>query len=146
MPSEERRTWIMGATAIGAYLTYLIIILTAAQGTPLAEVDYVPAMLWTIGGAIVATIVLDIITSIVSGMFSPKEVGKKDQRDREIYQTSERIGQSFLVIGGVAAMLLAMFELGYFWIANVLYLCFVLSAILSCTARIIAYRRGFQTW
>lgn len=140
MSSEEKSTWIMGAVAIGGYLSYLVIVLGA--GTPLPEVDYVPAMLWTIGGAIVVSIVLHIIV----GIFTPRAEAKKDQRDREIYATSERIGQSFLVIGGVAAMLLAMFELGYFWIANVLYLCFILSAILSCTARIVAYRRGFQTW
>lgn len=140
MSSEEKNAWVMGVVAIGGYLIYLVIIL--GTGVPLPEVDYVPAMLWTIGGAIVASIVL----RIVWGMFTPGSEGKKDQRDREIYQFSERIGQSFLVVGGVAAMLLAMFELGYFWIANVLYLCFVLSAILSCTARIIAYRRGFQSW
>ena len=140
MSSEEKSAWVMGVVGIGGYLIYLVIIL--GTGVPLPEVDYVPAMLWTIGGAIVASIVL----RIVWGMFTPGSEGKKDQRDREIYQFSERIGQSFLVVGGVAAMLLAMFELGYFWIANVLYLCFVLSAILSCTARIIAYRRGFQSW
>ncbi|WP_200944738.1 hypothetical protein [Leifsonia sp. Root4] len=140
MSSEEKRTWIMGLVAVGGYLTYLVILLSA--GAPLPEVDYVPAMLWTIGGAILVSIVLNIVV----GIFTPRAGATKDQRDREIYQTSERIGQSFLVIGGVVAMLLAMFELGYFWIANVLYLCFVLSAILSCTARIIAYRRGFQSW
>lgn len=144
MSSEEKSAWVMGVVAIGGYLIYLAIILSGANSadTPLPEIDYVPAMLWTIGGAIIASIVLRIIW----GMFTPGSEGKKDQRDREIYQFSERIGQSFLVIGGLAAMLLAMFELGYFWIANVLYLCFVLSAILSCTTRIIAYRRGFQSW
>lgn len=142
MTSEEKSTWIMGFVAIGGYLSYLVIILSTAGSTPLTEVDYAPIMLWTIGACIAVSILLHIIL----GVFAPQSGAKKDQRDREIYQTSERIGQSFLVIGGVAAMLLAMFELGYFWIANVLYLCFVLSAILSCTTRIIAYRRGFQTW
>lgn len=144
MSSEEKSTWIMGIVAIAGYLSYLVLVLSAANsaGTALTEVDYVPLMLWTIGGAIVASIVLHIVV----GIFTPRGGAMKDQRDREIYQISERIGQSFLVIGGVAAMLLAMFELGYFWIANVLYLCFALSSVLSCTARIIAYRRGFQSW
>lgn len=142
MSSEEKSTWVMGVVAVVGYLIYVGVVLSMAGSTPLTAVDYVPVMLWTIGGAIVASIVL----RIVWGIFTPRDEGKKDQRDREIYQTSERIGQSFLVIGGVAALLLAMFELGYFWIANVLYLCFALSAVLSCTARIIAYRRGFQSW
>lgn len=140
MTSEEKNAWVMGVVAVLGYATYLVIV--AGAGAPLSEVDYVPAMLWTIGGAIVVSIVL----SILWGMFTPRGDSKKDRRDREIYRASERIGQSFLVVGGVAALLLAMFELGYFWVANVLYLCFVLSAVLSCTTRVIAYRRGFQSW
>lgn len=41
------------------------------------------------------------------------------------------VGQSFVVIGGVAALLMAMAEWEHFWIANVIYLAFVLSAILG---------------
>ena len=33
-----------------------------------------------------------------------------------------------------------------FWIANVIYLGFVLSGVLSAVARIMAYRKGFQPW
>jgi len=50
------------------------------------------------------------------------------------------------VIGGVGALLLAIFELGYFWIANLLYLYFALSAVLGSIAKIVGYRRGFQKW
>jgi hypothetical protein len=39
-----------------------------------------------------------------------------------------------------------MAEFGYFWIANVVYLCFVLSSVLASTAKIIAYRRGLPRW
>jgi hypothetical protein len=41
---------------------------------------------------------------------------------------------------------MAMVELDYFWIANVIYLAFHLSAILGAAAKIVAYRRGFQPW
>jgi len=66
--------------------------------------------------------------------------------DREIYRFGEYIGQSFVVIGGVAALLMAMAEWDHFWIANVIYLTFVLSAMLGSVAKIVAYRRGFQPW
>ena len=56
------------------------------------------------------------------------------------------MGQAFVVIGGVGAMVLALFEFDYFWIANVVYLCFVLSAILSAIAKIVAYRSGMPRW
>ena len=32
------------------------------------------------------------------------------------------------------------------WIANVIYLCFTLSAVVGSVAKIVAYRRGFQSW
>lgn len=79
-------------------------------------------------------------------IFSPREAGKKDQRDREIYRFGEYAGQSFVVIGGIAALLMAMAEVPHFWIANVIYLAFVLSAMLGSVAKIVAYRKGFQPW
>ncbi|WP_326586172.1 hypothetical protein [Streptomyces sp. NBC_01294] len=67
----------------------------------------------------------------------------QDQRDREIHHFGEYIGQSFVVIGGVAGLVLAMAEVDQFWIANAIYLAFVLSALLGSAAKIVAYRLGF---
>jgi hypothetical protein len=142
MPHEEKRTWIMGVVAVVAYAAYLVIISVKAQGIPLAEVPYAATLLWTVGGAIAASILLDILT----GLGSPRHADKKDQRDREISRFGEHVGHSFIVLGGVAALLMALAELGYFWIANVLYLGFVLSAIIESTAKIVAYRRGLWPW
>jgi putative Ca2+/H+ antiporter (TMEM165/GDT1 family) len=36
-------------------------------------------------------------------------------------------------------------EVAHFWIANAVYLCFALSALLGSATKIIAYRRGFQS-
>ena len=129
MTSEERRAWSLAVTSLIAYIVYLFVLLSGAA--------YVPALLWTVGGAIVVNIAVDI--SFGRGHES-------DQRDREIGRFGDHIGQSLVVAGAVAAMLLALFEARYFWIANVIYLAFVLSAILSSTAKIFAYRRGFHPW
>ena len=139
MTLEERRSWTYLAVAIVAYGAYLATILTRAASVPLVDVDYVPAMLWTIGIAIVVGIVL----SIVQGIFTPRREQTKDARDREIELLGEHVGQAFLVIGGVAALLLAIIEADHFYIANVLYLCFVLSAVVGSVAKVIVYRRGF---
>jgi len=142
MSALEKRAWIRLGAAIAAYATYLVLILIRDEGISLAEVSYVPALLWTIGGAIVVSIVLDILVSIVS----PRDVGQADQRDREIARFGDTVGQSFVVIGGVAALLMALVELPYFWIANAVYLAFVLSAVLGGIARLVAYRRGLPQW
>ncbi|OLF15164.1 hypothetical protein BU204_23135 [Actinophytocola xanthii] len=126
-------------SAVG-YAVYLVVTFARAAGQPLAETPYVAQLLWSIGGAIVVSIVLGIGVAARAGTAS-------DERDREINQVGDRIGQSFVVLGGVGALLLAMFEVAHFWIANAIYLAFVLSAVLGSVAKIYAYRRGdFQRW
>ncbi len=141
MAFEEKRAWTMLGTSVAAYAVYLVLVLPRLSGTPAGDVAYAATLLWTVGGAIVANVVVDIAFRT-----SSPEAGRKDQRDREIGRLGEYIGQSFVVIGSVSALIMAMLELDHFWIANVIYLCFVLSAILGSIAKIAAYRWGFQTW
>lgn len=142
MAFAEKRAWIMLVVSAMAYAAYVVAILRRADGVPLADVAYESTLVITVIASIVATIVL----TIVAGFFTPKGEEKTDQRDREIYRTTEFIGQSFVVIGGVAALILALLEAPYFWIANAVFLCFVLSALLSSIAKIFAYRKGFDSW
>ncbi|MEU5790046.1 hypothetical protein ABZ754_20215 [Micromonospora purpureochromogenes] len=142
MAFEEKRAWMMAVVAVIAYATYAAIVLDRADGVPLPDVSYAGALLWSIGGAIAASILLHIVVSIVS----PEGANQSDQRDREIHRTGEHIGQSFVIVGAVAALGMALARWDHFWIANVIYLCFVLSAVVGSTAKIVAYRRGFQSW
>ena len=142
MSFEEKSAWVMGMLAVAAYSVYLAVVLGRSGSMPLTEVPYLAPLLWTVGGSIVASIVLH--TAIRT--FSPKESGAKDQRDREIYRFGEHIGQSFVIIGAVVALIMAMAQVDHFWIANAIYLAFVLSAILGSVAKIVAYRWGFQPW
>jgi drug/metabolite transporter (DMT)-like permease len=139
---EEKRTWIRLVTAVLGYAAYLAIVLGRADGRPLTDVPYAAPLLWTIGAAIVASIVADIGIGVVS----PREPRDKDVRDREIGRLGNHVGQSFVVIGATAAMVMAMAGWHQFWIANVVYLCFVLSAILGGITRIVAYRRSLPQW
>lgn len=143
MSYEEKGTWVYLVVAVVGYAVYLSLVLPqVAAGVAVQDVDYVPVMLWTIGGAIVATIVLRILVEIVF----PSEGTKGDVRDREIDRLGTRVGSSFVVIGALGALVLAMLETDWFWIANVIYLCFVVSALLESITRLIAYRRGVPTW
>jgi len=137
---EEKSAWVMGVLAVVALAVYAAITLGQAADMPLTETPYVPTMLWTIGGSIIASIVIHI------GVGMTSRNRKKDQRDREFYRFGETVGHGFLVAGALAALVMALLEWDYFWIANVLYLCFTLSAVLSATAEIVASRRGFHPW
>ncbi len=143
MSYEEKGTWVYLVVSVTGYAVYLFLVLPQLlSGTPVDDIDYVSAALWTIGGAIVAAIVLRIIVEIVV----PSGSTRGDVRDKEIGRLGERVGNWFLVAGALGALVLALSEGGYFWIANVIYLGFVLSAILSSVTQVIAYRRGVPTW
>ena len=67
---------------------------------------------------------------------------KPDERDRAIERLGVQVGQAFLIIGGLSALLMALAEWEWFWIANVLYFGFALSGILEGISKVTAYRRG----
>ena len=141
MSFQERNNLAFGIIAILGYGIYLALVLPALGTTPVAEIDYIPAMLATIGAAIV----FGIITGIALGM----AVGGKpieDERDRRIDHLGERVGSAFIVIGGLAVIALAMLRVDPFWIANAMYLAFVLSALLSTITKLTVYRKGLPTW
>jgi hypothetical protein len=135
---QEKRAWVFMTVSVVGYVVYALVVLGRVDGD-WGDTPYIAAMLWTIGAAIVASIVLGIGAAATSGRDDGPQM---DQRDREIARFGEQVGQSFVVIGGVTAMGLAMLEVGYFWIANAVYLAFFLSAVLGSVARIVAYRRG----
>ena len=142
MSFEEKGVWTFGVVSLLAYLGYVVVVLAEARTVPLVDVDYVWPMVISIGVAVVAY----VIGIIVNSAASPADAGRKDERDRQIYQRGEYIGQSMVVIGGIVALVMAWFELDYFWIANALYLCFVLAALLASAAKLAAYRSGFDGW
>jgi hypothetical protein len=142
MTHEEKRAWIQLVVSVVAYATYAAVVLSRADGRPLPEVPYAAALLWTIGAAIAASIVIEIAIGVVN----PRASRVSDVRDKEIGQLGERTGQAFVVIGAVAGMLMAVAEWDWFWIANVIYLCFALSAVLSGLTKVVVYRRSFPQW
>jgi hypothetical protein len=139
---EEKRAWIRLVVAVLGYTAYVIVILAGRNGRPLASVPYAGVLLWTVGAAIVAAILAE--AAMAAG--NPRASRVTDDRDREIGRLGEHVGQSFVVIGAVAAMLMAMADWDHFWIANVVYLCFVLSAILAGVTKVVVYRRSLPQW
>jgi hypothetical protein len=139
---QEKRAWIMLVVSAAAYGVYAGIILGRAGGQPLPRVPYAATLLWTVGASILASIALESALGVVN----PRASRLKDDRDRQIGRLGDYTGQSFVIIGAVAAMLMAMAGWDRFWIANVIYLCFFLSAVLGAVTKIIAYRKSFPQW
>jgi branched-subunit amino acid ABC-type transport system permease component len=142
MTLEEKRAWIRLIVSVAAYGAYAFVVLSQTGDHPLAEVPYAAALLWSVGAAILATIVIEIVV----GALNPRASLLKDERDREIGRLGDHVGQAFVVIGAVAAMLMAIAGWERFWIANVIYVCFVLSSILGNVAKVLVYRRSLPQW
>lgn len=142
MTHEEKRAWIYLAVTVVAFATYVVLLLRRADGRPLADTPYAGLMLATIGAAILASILAEVALAMVQ----PRASRSSDVRDRDIRWFGDRVGQAFVILGAVAALLMAMAEWQWFWIANVLYLGFVLSAVVGTSARVIAYRGGLPQW
>jgi hypothetical protein len=138
MSYEEKRTWVYLVASAGAYGVYLAIVLGRALHTPIAQVPYASALLWTTGASIVASIVGGTLVETVS----PSESRRSDVRDREISRFGEHASRWFVVTGAAAGFCMAMARWDHFWIANVIYLGFVLWAVVGSVLKLVAYRRG----
>ena len=154
MSYEERGQWVYlvaNVLGLGAYASF---ILGRAGSLPLAHDVYVPALLWTIGIAIVLSIVgrigLEIAARIASEVTAemtgeaPNDTDDytADVRDRDIGRFGEYIAGIVLGVGMIVPFALALAAFDHFWIANAIYLVFALSAFVGTVVKLVAYRRG----
>ncbi len=147
MSSEERGQWVY-LVAIGVtYGAYLVITLGQLGQTAPADIDYVPTILWSIGIgialAIVGRIVVEIVGRISAEVAGHGEGQDADVRDRDIGRFGEYVAGTALGVGMVVPFVLTLKEFDYFWIANAMYLAFVVSAVVGTVVKVVAYRRGF---
>ena len=135
---EKGQVVYLGVTAT-AYAVYLVLVLPQLSTTPLDEINYQPILLATILVAIFAA----IVGRIAVEMIRPSDTVREDVRDRDIGRFGEYVAGLVLGIGMVVPFILALTEAPYFWIANAMYLVYVLQAIVGAIIKLVAYRRGF---
>jgi hypothetical protein len=138
MSYEEKGVWAYLLSSAGAYIVYLVIVVPRLFHTPAAHVPYlVPLIMSTIASVIIATLVRSALE-----VARPSDSHKADVRDREIARFGEHASR-WCVVGGATVGLIGAFDRwDYFWIANAIYLGFVLWAVVGSVLRLVAYRRG----
>jgi hypothetical protein len=137
MSYDERGTWVYLVTSAGAYLVYLAIVLGRVLSTPVEHVSYVAVLLWTTAASILASTVGRTLVQTAA----PGE-RRSDVRDKEIYRFGEYASRWFVVAGSAAGFAMALARWDYFWIANAIYLGFVLWAVAGSVVKVAAYHRG----
>jgi hypothetical protein len=138
----EKSNWVVIVVAVPTLLVYAALVGPQALGKPIAEVDWVQPMLFTIVGFVVA----NVLGNVVAAASNPTEADKNDERDREIDHLGERVGNWLIIAGSISALVLAMTEADRFWIANAIFLGGIAGALLSSVTKIAAYHGSFQRW
>ncbi len=138
----EKSNWVVLVVAVATLATYGTWTLTQALGKPVAEIEWVQPMIYSI----VAFVVLNVVGNVIAAATNPKEADKHDQRDKEIDRFGERIGNYVLIAGAIAALVLAMAAADRFWIGNAIYFAGILAAVGSSVTKIAAYHGPFQKW
>jgi hypothetical protein len=138
MSYEEKGVWAYLVASAGAYVVYLALVVPRLLHTPAAHVSYLlPLVFTTIGSVLVSTVVRSALE-----VARPSDSNKADVRDRDIARFGEYASRWCIIIAAAAGLFLAVRRFDQFWIANVIYLGFVLWAVVGSVIRLVAYRRG----
>jgi hypothetical protein len=150
MPFEEKMTWVSGVVTMIVPVVYFAIMIGRLQSTPAADIRFqtplIVAIVASVALTIIGSIVISIGTSITATMHGRKpedEIDRKDERDKTISRHGDLVGYYVASAGMVGVLILTMLETDYFWIANALYLSFVVAMAVSSAVKLVAYHRGF---
>ena len=138
--SRTSRWWLSLGLAVSTSVRPIVaaIIVGRVHGTPVAQVPYASVLLWTTG----ASILISVVVRTALETARPSETRRADVRDRDIARFGEYASRWCIIIGATAGLFMAVRRVDQFWIANVIYLGFVLWAVVGSVIRLVAYRRG----
>jgi hypothetical protein len=149
MPFEERMTWVNLVVTLVVPVWYVVTMAGRLGDTSAADIAYQKPMLIAFGVYIGLSIVGAIAVSIASAISAEvrgrgtADIDRKDERDKDIGRRGDVVGFYVASAGAVGVIALTMLEYDYFWIANALYLSFVVATLVASVVKLVLYRRGF---
>ena len=150
MAFEEKLTWVNAIVTVIVAGAYFAIVGARLGDTTVDRIAYQIPMIVAIVASVVLTIVGTIaaaigsaVTAEITGEGSIDEVDRSDERDKDINRRGELAGYYASSIGLIAALALAMTRQDAFWIANAIYMSFVIATVVSSVTKLVLYRRGF---
>ena len=149
MPFEERMTWVNLVVTLVVPVWYGVTMAGRLGDTSAADIAYQKPMLIAFGVYIGLSIVGAIAVSIASAISAEirgrgtDDIDRKDERDKDIGRRGDVVGFYVASAGAVGVIALTMLEYDYFWIANALYLSFVVATLVASVVKLVLYRRGF---
>ncbi len=138
MAFEEKSAWVYAAISITFPVLYFAMVLGQLPRLAAGDIEFTVPLVAVVVGAIALTIAAHIVLAVAA----PEDAGKRDQRDKDINRYGEYVGGLVTSVAMVVPFILTLAEVEHFWIANTIYLAFVLGAASGSIAKIVAYRRG----
>lgn len=135
MTYGERHAWGYLTTAIAVPIVYGAFMLARLGSTPSEQIDFQVPLMIAIG--------ISIALNVFLAPAPRPGRDRRDERDVAIDRRGAAAAYRTLVFGAVLALAVTSLEAAPFWIANALYLAFVLSAMAESIVKIVAYRRGW---
>lgn len=140
MTFHEKSTALMTVIMAVVYGWYFYLVMSQLDGSGVDGFPYQgyqgPLLV-----TVIALVVLAVIGHIVIAVLPSYDGDASDERDLAINMRGEYFGGYVLGTGAVVVLLLAMVEVAYFWIANVMLLALVLSEIVTGIVKLSSYRR-----
>jgi len=149
MSFQERNVVSGLIVGIGFFIIYTwwvaLPLRDGAFGGPEGAAALAKQTLWIIGGSIVVTIGVTILTEILFAIvtINPKTEQLVDERDRQIEKTGDRIGGHFASVVFLGALIALAMGTSLLWAIVIITYGFFAGAMLSTIIRLIQHRRGY---
>jgi uncharacterized ion transporter superfamily protein YfcC len=135
MSRDEAENWIFALVSLVSTITYLAILIPRSIGTAVTDVAFVAPLAWTaaIGAAV------GFGAAAVLRAAWPKQGRVRDERDKEIVLIGQYVGSGMVTIGAMAALVLSCLEVDRYWVANSLFVGFLLGGLFTALTKVGAY-------
>lgn len=150
MSFEQKLTWVNMATTIIVVAVYAWIVGGQIAAGPITDIAYQKPLIIAVCAMIVLAIAGAIATAIgtaigieINGKGSIDDIDRKDERDVHINRPGDLVGYYVSSVLMLGAFTLTMLELPHFWIANAMFVAFVVAGLTSSAVKLVAYHRGF---
>ncbi|MGE0817906.1 MAG: hypothetical protein AB7O74_04510 [Candidatus Nanopelagicales bacterium] len=139
MSFREKSILITIGALVVASIAYVALLIPTAAGTAVDAIPYQPLMI----GMVVVLAILTAAGHIVAAIAQPKDAQRApDEREKLIEWRGQTAGGYVLAVGVFVAIVLAMAEVPWFWIANILLGMWVLAEVFAGVWKLALLRRG----
>jgi hypothetical protein len=130
-------TLVILSIVFGGYFAFVFPQFAGSDDVPSAGAIWGLMFVLTLLPLLLSTAVMAILA-----VFSPKEAGLEDERDRTIEMRADARAGFVLMVGMIGLMLLLVRDTEPFWLANALLVYLAAAELTKGLSRAIAYRRS----